>query len=143
MADIIHKDLRIPTMKKPIDTTPENIQKSFNELINHLNDRLTTIEFVTRTLSGAQGDVTPQNSINMQNKRIQGVARTQRGTDAINRDEVQALIKQSQRPISTISDKPAVTFDPSSATLGKVADALRILIDTFIAQEQSDSKLNP
>lgn len=130
------RDLKVPTFKKPIDATPDGIMGAFNQLIQHINDRMTDIEQHQRDRTGDNAIVEFRNHIAMNNQRVTQVARSQTGTDAVNRDEVQELIRKSQQ--SQISEGLPGTsirrIDPSSGTLTETIDAYETLIDYLVSR---------
>lgn len=123
------QDFRIPTVKKPVDATPEGIQKAFNSLVDDLNNRLTNIETNMRSMTGESGVITYSNDITMGNRRIRGIARSQEGTDAVNRDEVQALIRQRTTAPDGLPSASIRRIDPASATLTEMLDSYQTLLE--------------
>lgn len=87
---------------EPTDDDPKVALRS---LTRQLNDLFAQLESDQTTRLGAEGPLTLADDLDAGTKRLKRVAPSQEGTDAVNRDEVQQLIRTErtqrtrQRPI--------------------------------------------
>lgn len=75
-------------------------------LITELNDYITVLETQLDERLGPGTAVVFRESVDAGSQRIQNVARSQKGTDAINRDEAQHLVKTAINSIDVRSNDP-------------------------------------
>ena len=89
------------------------------DLIRQINAALTHLQDLEDEVRGERGTYTFAGSVDVSNSRIQHLARTRSGTDAINRDETQSLIDAALRDrlrrlrfnLATLTDNTGGTAD--------------------------------
>lgn len=90
------------------DGTLIGLQAAISRLVREVNDALDSAATRTGERIGREGQVTLSGDLDAASKRLTNIARSQRGTDAINRDEAQSLIqKRLHSTITPLQDLSA------------------------------------